>query len=434
MASIPDGVIFMWPGNNSAIPTDWSRVTSLDAKFPQGTADGVNPGTTTGGSATHTHSASAHTHSTIVAHTHGGTSGITVNEGGKDTTQNSGVQLSQSAHSHTATTSSDTGTGGSAATPAWSTNDGNMPAYYTVCFVESDGATDIADDLICYYNSGSTPADWSQHGASVGKFFYGAAGGGNGGGSDSGGSHVHTSASHSHGSSGNHDHDVATSGAGGSTYASTNNSGSVDAVVQNHTHTVTTDTSGAVTIDANTGASAGSATYNPPYHKLQAIQNTSGGALWLEGAIGLWVGAIGDIPEDWLLCDGSNSTPDLRSKFILNDASGGGDHGGTGTGNGHDPADGGGHTHTTPAHNHTGTLTPNSGTRNIQISGPASQAFTDHAHETWTTNNATPATSSATEPITAISDSRPPFRAVVYIQAPEEPVLPGSTYQIGANF
>lgn len=35
------------------------------------------------------------------------------------------------------------------------------------------------------------------------------------------------------------------------------------------------------------------------------------------GFIGLWSGTIANIPTGWHLCDGTNSTPDLRDKFIL---------------------------------------------------------------------------------------------------------------------
>ncbi len=35
------------------------------------------------------------------------------------------------------------------------------------------------------------------------------------------------------------------------------------------------------------------------------------------GGIALWSGAIVDIPEGWVLCDGNNGTPDLTDKFIV---------------------------------------------------------------------------------------------------------------------
>ena len=40
-----------------------------------------------------------------------------------------------------------------------------------------------------------------------------------------------------------------------------------------------------------------------------------------KGAIVSWNGSIDEIPEEWVLCNGSNNTPDLRNKFII----GGGD-------------------------------------------------------------------------------------------------------------
>lgn len=35
------------------------------------------------------------------------------------------------------------------------------------------------------------------------------------------------------------------------------------------------------------------------------------------GAIIMWAGAINEIPTGWKLCDGTNGTPDLRSRFVV---------------------------------------------------------------------------------------------------------------------
>ena len=35
------------------------------------------------------------------------------------------------------------------------------------------------------------------------------------------------------------------------------------------------------------------------------------------GGIILWSGAVSAIPSGWVLCDGNNSTPDLRSRFVV---------------------------------------------------------------------------------------------------------------------
>ena len=52
------------------------------------------------------------------------------------------------------------------------------------------------------------------------------------------------------------------------------------------------------------------------------------------GVIVMWSGAVGSIPAGWKLCNGSNSTPDLRDRFIVGSGT---DSGGT-----HDIGDSGG--------------------------------------------------------------------------------------------
>lgn len=50
---------------------------------------------------------------------------------------------------------------------------------------------------------------------------------------------------------------------------------------------------------------------------------TSNGSAWVSsipfpsGGIILWSGSVATIPSGWYLCDGSNGTPDLRSKFVV---------------------------------------------------------------------------------------------------------------------
>ena len=35
------------------------------------------------------------------------------------------------------------------------------------------------------------------------------------------------------------------------------------------------------------------------------------------GLISLWSGSLGSVPTGWVLCDGTNSTPDLRDRFVV---------------------------------------------------------------------------------------------------------------------
>jgi hypothetical protein len=41
------------------------------------------------------------------------------------------------------------------------------------------------------------------------------------------------------------------------------------------------------------------------------------GAGFVSGMIMMWSGTVATIPSGWVLCNGSNSTPDLRDKFII---------------------------------------------------------------------------------------------------------------------
>ncbi len=70
------------------------------------------------------------------------------------------------------------------------------------------------------------------------------------------------------------------------------------------------------------------------------------------GLIVMWSGLLANIPNGWLLCDGTSGTPDLREKFVQ------------GAADGIDPGASGGassHTHdfTSDTHNHV--IVPGSG-------------------------------------------------------------------------
>jgi hypothetical protein len=131
------------------------------------------------------------------------------------------------------------------------------------------------------------------------------------------------------------------------------------------------------------------------------------------GVIVMWSGSIASIPTGWLICDGSNSTPDLRNRFIV------------GAGSTYSVAGTGGtadaivvsHTHTAtvtdPGHSHTYSPHYRSTTNNNQYGGDGGSYV-----------NASTSTATATTGI-SVSNSNtgssgtnanlPPYYALAYI-------------------
>jgi microcystin-dependent protein len=138
------------------------------------------------------------------------------------------------------------------------------------------------------------------------------------------------------------------------------------------------------------------------------------------GLISMWHGTIANIPSGWVLCDGTNSTPDLRSKFVMGAADQAGMN-----------ATGGSNTTTLtttqlPAHTHTGTTasdgdhahtaqgadggyqksTAVSGDPSVLIEGTQTTSTTGaHTHTITTDSSGTG----------AAYDSRPAYYALAYI-------------------
>jgi hypothetical protein len=73
----------------------------------------------------------------------------------------------------------------------------------------------------------------------------------------------------------------------------------------------TVDITGAFRLDGTAGASG------------QVLLSAGGsttptwGNMFIAGMIMLWSGSSATIPTGWLLCDGTNSTPDLRNRFVV---------------------------------------------------------------------------------------------------------------------
>lgn len=179
-----------------------------------------------------------------------------------------------------------------------------------------------------------------------------------------------------------------------------------------------------------TGASAAGVSAAELQHLdgvTSAIQ-TQLNALMPSGAIILWSGAASAIPSGFVLCNGSNSTPDLRGRFII------GAHGDSDSdANTYDVGDTGGsatHTLTTaemPSHTHTATSTDSGHTHTINYSNESNVELIGSTVTTISEvdeGGSTRTTSSSTANITTTiastggggaHENRPPYYALCYI-------------------
>ena len=104
-----------------------------------------------------------------------------------------------------------------------------------------------------------------------------------------------------------------------------------------------------------------------------AATSGSGGAYVPSGLIAIWSGATGSIPSGWLICDGTNGTPDLRNSFVL------------GAGNAYSVGQTGGSTDAiVVSHTHTATSTS---TSTVTDPGHFHQLDNTHAVQNGTVTN-----------------------------------------------
>lgn len=88
-----------------------------------------------------------------------------------------------------------------------------------------------------------------------------------------------------------------------------------------------------------------------PYFMEDLMKELRSYSIFVTGMIMLWSGSSDSIPDGWVLCDGTNNTPDLRNRFVV------------GAGDVYEVAATGGEaTHVLtdaemPSHNHTATTT-----------------------------------------------------------------------------
>ena len=440
MAVIPAGIGIWWPSSVGTIPGGWDRDTDFDDRFPKGTAAGVDPGTQTGGGATHIHGSDDHHHRlSSHAHDYQTTDGTAGGDGG-----GGGTTVPLMAHYHTGTSGAVAGGDSGEYNSPWAA-ESSLPNNYVAIYIESDGTpTEFPSGCLLYYRNASAPTGWTNHVASREKFVVGASSG-------AGASSPADPSTHNHSPDGSHTHTADTSththgnsesgpSSGGDTQKSSTSESYNVPGKDTHTINMTGSTSSA-TATATTGGDTGNYTNLPLYHTLLGITADAGD--WLEDAIVMWTGTLSAAAalDDWQLCDGSDSTPDLRGRFIRMCASGGGDLNNRAGDTGHDHTNPSGHAHATSGTHDGGFLSTGSSgyasSYQIGTTGARSHShyapYADPGPHFASTEQVSPGFDADVQPVDTTADTQPPFKCVAYLQAPEEPVAGGFGFY-GANF
>ena len=150
-----------------------------------------------------------------------------------------------------------------------------------------------------------------------------------------------------------------------------------------------------------------------------AFVATAVAAVFPSGGIIIWSGSSASIPTGWVLCNGSNSTPDLRDKFVV----GAGSTYAVGATGGSANAIVVSHTHTAtstvtdPGHQHTIRSTAGASLRiNLNDDGRfTGDSGTDCGPTATATTGITVATTNSTEGSSATNANLPPYYALCYI-------------------
>ncbi|KKR15301.1 MAG: Pas28, partial [Candidatus Falkowbacteria bacterium GW2011_GWA2_39_24] len=407
-ALVPSGLIIAWPSTNGSIPVGWSRETNFDTYFVEGTTS--NPSASAFGNATHSHASPNHQHT--IDHTHSGSLG---NASGAYTTPAlSAGNTNNHVHTTNVTPNTDLNVAQSAtATLGTASND---PPYTKVILIKSNGTTLIPTGAYVFLAS-DTFTGWTRR--SGNRYLKGADasgdGGGTGGTSDA---HTHTDSGHTH-TENAHTHIVTTNaGNAGSGKAKTGTSMSDQA----HSHGISggdqtaTEQSGVGVLANDDG--------QPPYYKLNIIENTTGSPALLDGTIAMWDGTIASIPTDWILCDGSGTCPNLNDKFIKG-ANADSESGNTGGALTHTHSAGTAHSHTIDSHSHSFTVAQATETQIKNGNGATSVSANTHTHTFSLSGGGTTATQTITADANSPNDNRPPYKEIVYIKyvAPVTPTF-----------
>lgn len=405
MALIPANVILIWSGLNASIPSGYSRETSLDDYFVKGNANVTDPNVT-GGNLSHTHTSPSHTHS-ISAHTHtlsfGGDTGTNIDSGG-----GSGGAKRPHTHANVNSGAVASASVSSIAVTYDAIGDNNLPPYYEVIFIKSDGSRGVPDNVITLFDSADVPLNWENcDGLNstpnlTSRYLKGAGTGADAG--TTGGSLIHQhTLNHGAGHSTSHTHSQVTTGAINS--AENDRTSGNDMVAANHTHNVSLNAAN-ITVGGSATIDTSGDTVEPEYKKLLAIQNQNGQDSAPKGIIGMWLGTLANIPVGW---EEVTSMNDKHLKIADN--------------TGQIGATGGSNTHTHGSIAHTHSLT-HSTQHSATISGHSESTRHNGNSQGGSEGNGVHAVTVGSASATLLSsnttanssDNQPPFRTVAFIK------------------
>ncbi len=426
--AVPSGIIVAWPGTAGTIPAGWTRVTGLDTYFLEGTAS--DPSVSAGGAASHTHTSPTHTHS-VPDHTHTDTTSAV--SGGTTAASGSGSGLIQNSHDHAYTTGSMTGISANNSQSANLGTASNNPPYTEVIWIQSNGTTEIPNGAWAFFRSDTLPTNWTRQAGNT--FLKGAAGGGNGGGTGgTSDSHGHTDTGHTH-TQNAHDHGTGTGQteqASGSQGAS--KGGGTTYSISTHRHSITDIGTQTATEGPDSTANVANADAQPPFMKLNIIQNGTGSSQTPSYVIAAWLGTVADIPPGWVLCNGSNGTcPNLNDKFIKGAAANGESGVTTGGALSHSHGTGNTHTHAVNSHSHTVTVGTDNTTGLLNNKTGATVITTGHSHTLGVSGGSGTTGTATITADTSTTETRPPFKEAVFIQKLPPPVISGYAYNGGTT-
>lgn len=154
-----------------------------------------------------------------------------------------------------------------------------------------------------------------------------------------------------------------------------------------------------------------------------AFVQTALSSAFTTGMIMMWSGTIATIPTGWVLCNGSNSTPDLRNRFVI------GAHSDTAgvaysTVTGSNTTSGGTKDATTVSHTHTATVSDPGHAHSLVagltgsdlVGGGSNQIYTRTPSASTTGTASTGiSVSNSTEGSSGTNANLPPYYALAYI-------------------